>query len=363
MNLPPQEAPEKVIYRSLLDVMIRIGLIGIMAVLCYQVFHPFMGIILWALILAVTLYPPQQMLAARMRGKQGWAATVLVLLCLLLLVAPASLIVTSLAESIQRVVVGFQNHTLAIPEPPASLATWPLIGAKLHEAWHLAATDFFSLAQRLQPHLSKLALPLLGIIASFGGGMFKFLFALIIAGILMAYGETGAKTAQAIAIRIAGEHRGHELARLSTATIRAVAQGVIGIAFIQALLLGLGFVAIGVPGAGILAILVLLLGIMQLPATIITVPVIIYVFTTDISTAGAIAFTVWTVLGGLSDNVLKPLLLGRGVDAPMPVILLGALGGMITGGIIGMFVGAVVLALGQQLFMSWVHQAEPPGSF
>jgi predicted PurR-regulated permease PerM len=192
-----------------------------------------------------------------------------------------------------------------------------------------------------------------------GVAILKFLLAIVLAGIVMAYGERGAKTAEAIASRLAGPERGVELARLATAIVRAVAQGVIGIAFIQALLLGLGFIVGGVPAPGILVVIVFLLGVMQLPATLVTLPVILYMFTTEMSSGAFLAFAVYTAAAGLADNVLKPLMLGRGVDVPMPVVLIGALGGMVTGGLLGLFIGPVTLALGYALFMAWVDEEAP----
>ncbi|MCY1396979.1 putative transport protein YdiK [compost metagenome] len=133
----------------------------------------------------------------------------------------------------------------------------------------------------------------------------------------------------------------------------------VGIAFIQMLLIGVGFVVKGVPAAGMLAIAVLLLGIVQLPATLITVPVIAYVFATEGFTAATIVFAIYTFVAGLADNVLKPLLLGRGVDVPMPVVLIGALGGMVVKGVIGLFIGPVILAVAYNLFWQWVDDQVP----
>ena len=148
--------------------------------------------------------------------------------------------------------------------------------------------------------------------------------------------------------------QGEALANLALSTIRAVALGVIGVAAIQALLIGLALL-LAIPVAGVLAIVALVLGIAQVPALIITLPVIIYIWTSgDYSTTAAIVRTIILLLTGIADNVLKPLMLGRGVDIPMPVILFGALGGMASGGILGMFVGATVLALGYELFTTWV---------
>ena len=164
----------------------------------------------------------------------------------------------------------------------------------------------------------------------------------------------------AIFNRIVGPERGAEFAKLSTATIRAVAQGVIGVAFIQAIVVGLCLLVAGVPWAGALAAIVLVLGVAQVPALLVTLPAIVYIWSSgDYGTGAAVAYTVLLFVAGMTDNVLKPLMLGRGVDAPMPVILLGALGGMATAGILGMFVGATLLALGYQIFMGWVATHPP----
>jgi predicted PurR-regulated permease PerM len=193
--------------------------------------------------------------------------------------------------------------------------------------------------------------------ASTAGSVLLFLGALIVSGIILAYGESGSQAMLRIFSRLAGPARGAKLHALSTATVRSVATGVIGVAFIQALLLGIGFLLAGVGAAGILALVVLLLGIMQLPVILVSLPVVAYLWLgTDASTLSNTLFTVYLLLAGVSDNVLKPMLLGRGVDVPMPVILLGALGGMVSDGILGLFVGAALLAAGYQLFMEWVNE-------
>ncbi|MNP11430.1 putative inner membrane protein [compost metagenome] len=200
---------------------------------------------------------------------------------------------------------------------------------------------------------------MLGALASLGATFLMFIAAMIIAGIIMAFGENGERSSLRIATRISGAERGPRIVALCSATIRAVAQGVVGIAFIQMLLIGVGFVVKGVPAAGMLAIAVLLLGIVQLPATLITVPVIAYVFATEGFTAATIVFAIYTFVAGLADNVLKPLLLGRGVDVPMPVVLIGALGGMVVKGVIGLFIGPVILAVAYNLFWQWVDDQVP----
>ena len=207
----------------------------------------------------------------------------------------------------------------------------------------------------MQPKIGELATKALGIVASIGGSLLKFMFSFIIAGIIMAFGESGARAIKAILERIAGIALGNEFTTLATATVRAVASGVIGIACIQALLIGVLLMIAGIPFAGVLAVVVLVLGIAQVPALVVSLPAIAWIWSSgDYATVPAIVYSILLFIGGMADNVLKPLMLGRGVDAPMPVILIGALGGMATNGILGMFVGATALALGYQIFMRWV---------
>lgn len=357
MNLPsqPDQEFEQRIASRLMDVLIRAGLVLAMVLLCYRVFSPFLTLMVWALILAVTLYPLHQSLANRIGGRQGLAATLLVVVGFVLIVAPTAMLMSSLGDSVHQLINDVQNNTLRIPVPRPGVEGWPIIGEQIHDVWAKAHADLPALVKSLQPKIGDLAKTALSFVASIGGGLLQFLAAFIIAGILMAFGQSGGRGSRAISARIAGTARGGELVRLSTTTIRAVAQGVIGVAFIQAIIVGLALLVAGIPWAGALAMIVLVLGIAQIPSLIVTLPAIVYIWSGgDYSNAAAITYTVMLLLSGMADNVLKPLMLGRGVDAPMPVVLLGALGGMATGGILGMFVGATLLALGYQLFMGWV---------
>jgi len=345
----------------LLETLIRAGLIFALAVLCYQVFAPFLTLMVWAVILAVALYPLQQLLASKIGGKQGLSATLIVILGIVLIVGPTAILMSSLGDSVQRLISDVQSGTLEIPAPPDSVAGWPVVGEKVHATWSQAHNDLPALVKSMQPKIGDLAKSALAFVASIGGGLLQFLASFIIAGILMAFGHSGSRATLAIFERVAGAAQGAEFARLATATIRAVAQGVIGVAFIQAIIVGLCLLVAGVPWAGVLTVIVLVLGIAQIPALIVTLPAIGYIWWLgDYGQVEAIAYTVLIFLSGMTDNVLKPLMLGRGVDAPMPVILLGALGGMAAAGILGMFVGATLLALGYQLFMGWVSVNRPP---
>lgn len=348
--------------REILDVLIRAGLIAVLAVFCFRIFAPFLNLMVWSLILAITLYPLQVRLRPMFGGKEGLTATLIILVAFAVILVPTYMLGIAVADSIENAIAIAKSGTLRIPPPAESVSNWPLVGQRVFDFWQQASTDLTGLAQRFTPQLKDAGLAVLATVTGLGAGLVIFFVALIVAGILMAHGETGYHSAVQIASRISGPENGAQIADLCTATVRAVAQGVVGIAFIQMLLIGIGFVVMGVPGAGLLALAVLLLGIMQLPATLVTVPVIVFVIVTHGLSTTTIIFSVYIFVAGLADNVLKPLLLGRGVAVPMPVVLVGALGGMVTGGVIGLFVGPVMLAVGYQLFWRWVRDlphAEP----
>jgi predicted PurR-regulated permease PerM len=340
---------------NMMDVLIRITLIGALAVLCYQIFSPFLTLTCWSVILAVSLYPFHQWLARRLGSKQWLASTILIIVGLLLIITPVALLMNSFADSTRHFISAVQQNTLQIPPPREGIEKWPLVGNKIYGAWSKAHSDLPGFVKSMQPKIGDLAQKALGVVASIGKGLLLFLASFIVAGILMAYGEPAASAGRGIFVRVAGAERGEALFKLTTSTIRAVASGVIGVAFIQATLTGLALMLAGVPAPGVLALIVLVLAIAQLPAVIVTLPAVIYIWSSgQYSTAAAITDTIILLVVGLADNVLKPLMLGRGVEVPMPVMLLGALGGMASGGILGMFVGATLFALGHQIFMGWV---------
>jgi len=352
---PPYDDFQKGLSSRLLEVLIRAGFIAILAALCYVVFAPFLTLMVWAVILAVALYPLHQWLARAIGGRQGLAATIVVIGGCVLIIAPTALLMNSFGSSVYGLIGAVQNNTLDIPAPREGVQEWPLVGKKLYAYWSQAHTDLPGLVESMQPKIGELARKALAVVAGIGVGLLKFLASFIVAGILMAYGEAGTRGSRSIFERAIGGGRGETFARLATATIRAVAQGVIGIAFVQAILVGLALLVAHVPWAGVLAAITLVLSVAQVPALIITIPAIIYIWSSgSYGNGAAIVYTILLLLAGMADNVLKPLMLGRGVDAPMPVILLGALGGLATGGVLGMFVGATLLALGYQIFMGWV---------
>lgn len=345
--------------KQLSDVLIRLGFIVLLGVLCFRVFSPFMSLMLWALVLAVTLYPLHQWLANKLGGKQGRAATVFVLTGIILIGVPVAMLSTSVVEHANSVYDAYESGELVVPAPSPKVAEWPFVGERVYAGWEAAAANVTEFVQDNRPALKEAAGKALGVAKTTASNVGLFLGSLIVAGIMMAYGEGGSQAMLRIISRVAGPEQGAEVHRLSTMTTRSIAVGVLGVALIQALILGVGFVFAGIPAAGVLAIVVMVIGVLQLPALLISIPVIGYLWAaTDYSTTHNLIWTVYLIVGGFSDNVLKPLLLGRGVEAPMPVILLGAIGGMVSAGIIGLFLGAVFLAVGYRIFMQWVEGAD-----
>lgn len=353
----------KLLSKDFTDAVVRIGLIAVLVIMSVRVIAPFANLLLWALILAIALYPLHRRLAERLGGRQGCAATLLVVAGLLLIGVPTVILGSSFASHVDEGYTALQNNTITIPHPAPTVADWPIVGERVYGTWNAAADDLPAFLKEHQAQLKNLSRRALSAAASTAGSVLLFLGALIIAGIMMAYGDAGSQAMLRIFNRLAGSAKGARLQSLSTATVRSVATGVIGVAFIQALLLGAGFIMAGIPAAGVLALGVLLIGIVQVPAAIIAWPAIAYLWISgDASTTSNIVYSIYLFVAGAADNVLKPLLLSRGVNVPMPIILIGALGGMVTNGIIGLFVGAVLLAVGYRVFMEWVDKGEEGAS-
>jgi predicted PurR-regulated permease PerM len=289
-------------------------------------------------------------------GRERLTAVLLVVIGLALLIAPSVLSAGSLVDNVRWLSDGLSGGELEVPPPPENIASWPLIGEKLSAFWMLAHVNLMGALQQLGPHLKPLAGGFLSGIAGVGLGIVQFVVSIVLAGVLLASSRRGAEVAAAVATRIAGE-RGPEFVALSGATVRGVSQGILGVAVIQSLLVGVGLFAASVPHASLWTVLCLVMAVIQLTPLLLLLPIIVYVFATS-GTTTAVLFTIWSILAALSDNFLKPLLLARGLDLPMVVIFMGAIGGFLMSGFIGLFVGAVVLALGYKLFMAWLGERE-----
>jgi predicted PurR-regulated permease PerM len=342
-----------------IEIAIRLSLIFLILAWCLQILSPFISLVAWGAIIAVAIYKPFLKLVEKLGGRKKLAVTLIAVISIAAILIPVISLSSSLVESATTIGNEISTGAVNISPPSESVREWPLIGEKTYAIWQQASVDLSALLEKYPQQLSTIGKKLLGAAKGVGAGIFQFIISMLIAAAFLSSAESIGVAMRKLATRLAGD-RGEPLLDLSTATIRSVAVGVIGIAFIQAVLGGLGMMFAGVPAAGLLAIIILVLAIAQLPPILVLLPVIFYVFSVE-STTVAVIFMIWSILVSMSDAVLKPMLLGRGVDAPMLVILLGAIGGMVTAGIVGLFTGAVILALGYKLFQVWIEWGNPVG--
>jgi predicted PurR-regulated permease PerM len=336
-----------------IEATIRVGLIAVLLLYCFQIIRPFIIPVVWGVIIAVAVYPNYQWVQRALGDRRTLAATLFVVLALVLLITPTFMLSDTLVMGVTGLARDLSEGALNIPAPPESVANWPLIGKPLDKFWRLASVNLAGALGEIGPQLKVLGTWLLSAAAGAGLGILQFIVAIIIAGVILRHGEAGKRTSHAIARRLAEAH-GAGFIELSSATIRSVARGILGVALIQSILAGLGFLAVGVPAAGLWAFLCLLLAVIQIGIFPITIPVLIYVFA-NADTTTAVIFLIWSILIGMLDNVLKPILLGRGVNVPMAVIFVGAIGGFLASGIIGLFIGSVILVLGYELLLDWLE--------
>ncbi len=363
MSTEPDHSPG--IKRSFLDydnaaeIAIRLTALGLLLYWCFSILRPFVLPTLWGVIIAVAVYPYYTSLATILGGRRKLAAAVVSGTLFLILLVPTTLLTEALVGNVAELAHRVRDGELRIPLPPDSVAGWPLIGKFTAQLWTLAATNLSEALQMVEPQVKAIGSWLVGVAASTGMVMLLLIVSFIIAGILLAQAENGSRMVRGISRRLAGK-RGDEFALLAENTLRSVVRGVLGVAVIQALLAGIGLLAAGVPGAGIWALLCLIAATVQIGVAPIMIPAVIWVFATG-ETLTAVLFLAWSIFVLVLDNVLKPLLLGRGVDVPMLVIFLGAIGGMLLSGIVGLFTGALVLGLGYKLFEAWLEiEPKPP---
>lgn len=341
-----------------IETAIRLGLIFLLLSWCLDIIRPFILPVIWGIIIAVAIYPLFLKLKSAMGGRNKLAATLYSLVMVALLVTPTVMISGSLIESSQTIAENIHEGTLVIPEPNKSVSEWPVIGEKVFDVWTQAAENIETTLETYSAEVKKVGKVIVGAAAGAGGTILQFVLSIIISGVFLATASGGHDTTLKISQRLAGDSNGKQFTELTIATIRSVAQGVLGVAIIQAVLAAIGLYFMDVPAWGLWTIIILVLAIAQLPPILILGPIVAYVFSYA-DTTPAIIFTVWSVIVSASDGFLKPLFLGRGMSTPMLVILLGAIGGMMLSGIIGLFIGAVVLALGYELFIAWLNNSVP----
>ena len=339
-----------------LEISIHVGLLVLLATGCLLILRPFLPLILWGIIIAIAIYPAYRRLERLLDGHNGLAAVLCVLCLAGVLLVPIVLLTGSFVDGLQSLVARLKEGIPIIPPPPPRIEAWNFVGAPLKNAWEQASRNSVAALQAFAPQI-KAAIPkLLFASAGIGLAVLQWILSIVIAGVLLANVPSGTKASHSLASRLFGE-KGPEFEHLAGATIRSVTTGILGVALIQSVLAAVGFLVARMPGAGLWAASFLFAAVLQL-GTLVLIPAVIYMFAIS-TTTKAILFLVWCVIVGVIDNVLKPLLLGRGVPVPMVVVFLGAIGGFIAMGTIGLFVGAIVLSVGHKLFIAWLDEKSP----
>ncbi len=338
---------------SIVDTSIKVAAIVLLVVWSAIILAPFIIPMIWGAILAVACSPLCTLISDKLGGRRKLAAIIVSSLLILAIFIPCWLLADSLVAGARTLKESIEAGNFRIPPPSEKVRSWPVIGEAFFKFWDEAALNIGKVLNSFAPQLRTALVSLLGAVTSLGMAVLQFLFSSILAGIFLAYSDKMESTAKAATRRI-DQTIGHQFLLDAVTTIRNVARGILGVAFIQAMLAGIGLAAVGIPGAGLWAMLCLILGIVQVGCGVVMVPAVIYIFSTK-SLMVSIPFLLWALLVTVSDNILKPIMLGKGAPVPMLVVFLGSIGGLLNHGLIGLFVGAIVLSLGYKLVTMWVY--------
>ena len=353
MSAQTQDIP-----RTMFAVLFIAGLIGA----SLWILRPFLPALIWAIMIVVASWPALLRVQRWLWGRRWLAVGVMTCILLLVLLIPLSLAIGTIVSN-ASVITGWAGalNTIELPQPPGWLQTLPLVGKKTAQVWgDLTALGQEGLAKKLAPYAGTVVGWFVARIGGFGMMAIQFLLTVVISSILFATGETAADGVRHFGRRLAGMH-GENAVILAGQAIRGVALGVVATAFIQAILGGIGLAIAGVPFAAILTAIMFMLGVAQVGSGLVMLAGIIWLFWTG-STGAGLALIVWSILiGPVLRNILRPLLIKKGADLPLLLILAGVLGGLVAFGLVGIFIGPMVLAVSYRLLEAWVCEelAEP----
>lgn len=336
-----------------IELAIRLGLIALLIYWTSIIVFPFAPIIAWSVIMAVALYPAFEWLAFALRGRRRMAAATITLLSFLLVVGPVTWLGIDLIDASTAIIDKANSGKLDIPTPMEAVKDWPVIGQQLHDFHSLASTNVRSALAPLLPQLRPLGEKLIEAVGSAGVGTLKFLLSVLVTGFLFLYAHSLVSVAENLAARI-DKANGARFVELAGATIRAVSRGVIGVSLLQAVVAGVGMSLAAVPGASVLTLLVLILGIVQIGPGLIVLSVTIWAWA-SLPILPALGVTVCLVSTSLIDTLVKPFFLSHGLTTPMVVTFIGVIGGILAHGIIGLFVGPIVIAVAWNVADAWLH--------
>ena len=340
-------------FEKIVDILIRLGVLSLLLMWCFDILKPFVLILIWAVVIAIAIYPVHKFFLKVFKGKTILAVIVLTLFMLSVIIIPSGLVMYSLFEGLNHFRELFKSGEHLIPPPGGTTANWPAITKPIVDIWQLASDNLQAAVEKYSDEIKEYGGLILLALAGFTKGILSFIASIIIAGVLLIYADSSAIVIKKIFKKLVGKHS-ENFVSISILTIRNVVKGILGVAFIQAIMVGVGFFIAGVPFAGLWTILCLILAVVQVGVGLIAIPVVIYMFSVADATT-AILLAIWIGITLVSDNVLKPILLGRNAPAPMLVIFLGSIGGFIYNGFIGLFLGAIILTIGYKLFMMWLE--------
>jgi len=335
-----------------IDLILKVGALFLVIVLCFKIITPFISILIWGLIISIILFPLFQRMNKWFGSRNKLSSLIITVFFLSLLVLPSIWLVNQLIDGIKFLADSLQDGNLKIPIPPESVSEWPLIGSWLYDNWLQLAENFGESVKGFMPQITSWGEKLLGTLANTGMGILQFAVSIIIAGIFLVFFERGSDSGKKIFQKIVGE-RGEEFMDVSVKTIRNVAAGVLGVAIVQSALMGVGLILADVPLAAVWIIVILIMAIAQIPVLLFNIPLIIYLFA-FLDPLPAALWSVYFIVMGLMDNVLKPLIMGKGAVVPVLVVFLGAIGGFMAFGFIGLFLGAIILSLAYKLYVTWI---------
>jgi predicted PurR-regulated permease PerM len=346
--------------RDLARITLAVLVIGLMIVACLWILKPFLGATIWATMIVVATWPMMRGVEARLGGRRWAAVTLMTLVMLLVLVVPVVLAVATIVNHADEMVAWAKAVVAAgIPAPPAWVEQLPLVGEKVGGQWRqLAATPPEDLMARATPYARQAVQWFAAQAGGFGLMLLQFLLIVLITAILYATGETAARGVRRFARRLADE-KGEDSVVLAGQAIRAVALGVVVTAVVQSTVAGIGLALVGIPYAAVLTAIIFILCIAQLGPTLVMVPAVAWLYWTGDPVWGTVLL-VWTVIVGTMDNFLRPILIKRGADLPLLLILVGVIGGLISMGVIGLFVGPTILAVTYRLLESWISDIDRP---
>lgn len=337
--------------------VLRVALVVLLVLACLEIIRPFIGALLWGVIIAVSVWPAFVWLRARLQGRTVLAASMMVVAMMLAMAVPLALMLLTLAESVPM--IADQVHLLSgMPLPPAPdwLRSLPMVGNMAAGAWENARADLPGLLEKARPTINKTALWALGKGADLSISLLEIVLAICVSGLMLARGEEARRLAIRVADRLGGASVG-TLPQVITKMIRGVTAGVIGTALAQTVLCVIGLLIAGVPGSLVLGFLCFMMAVAQLPTLLVWLPAALWVLYTGHTGMGIFLLLWGFLLVNTIDNILKPILISQGVNLPMWLILLGVIGGLLAWGMIGLFIGPTLLAVGYTLFRLWLDPA------